>query len=258
MQKRTVAAVSLALAGLFAAAEAHAHFNWINLTSYSLKTGQAAAVNVASGHAYPLGGFLKQEDLESISLTDPAGQKMELIPENQIELKSAEVLNTPGTYLVAAKRKAGFYTKTTEGGKRQSKEGLSNVILCSESNTGMKSLLTVGDTPGETVPMAEFGHPLEIIPLLNPSGLKVGDYFPVKVLLNGKPYKGRIYATYMGFSTDDDVFAYAANTSDEGEGKIRILQPGIWLIKAEYKEPYPDQKVCDVKSYTATLTMEIK
>ncbi|WP_417912365.1 DUF4198 domain-containing protein [Candidatus Electronema sp. TJ] len=257
MHKLT-AAVSLTLAGLLAAAEAQAHFNWINLGSYSIKTGQAATVNVASGHAYPLGGFLKAEDLESISLTDPAGQKAGLIAENQIELKSAEVLNSVGTYLVAAKRKVGFYSKTAEGGKRQSKEGLSNVILCSESNTGMKALLTVGGEPGPTVPPAEFGHPMEIIPLANPGALKAGDYFPVKVLLNGKPYKGRIFATHMGFSTDDDVFAYAASTNDEGEGRIRILQPGVWLLKAEHKEPYPDLKVCDVKSYTATLTMEVK
>lgn len=257
MQKITAATV-LGLAGLFAAAEAQAHFNWINLASYSLKTGQAAAVNVASGHAYPLGGFLKHEDLENISLTDQAGQKIKLIPENVIELKSEEVLNSPGTYLVAAKRKAGFYTRTAEGGKRQSKEGLSNVILCSESNTGMKSLLTVGGEPGVEALKAEFGHPLEIIPLANPGSLKAGDYFPVKALLNGKPYKGRIFATYMGFSTEDDVYAYAVSTNDEGEGKIRILQPGIWLVKAEHKEPYPDQNICDVKSYTATLTMEIK
>jgi hypothetical protein len=40
--------------------------------------------------------------------------------------------------------------------------------------------------------------------------------------------------------------------------KIRILQPGTWLIKAEYEEPYSDQKVCDVESFSATLTLVIQ
>ena len=166
-------------------------------------------------------------------------------------------MSEPGVYTVAAQRKATFYTKTTDGWKKQSKEGLDNVLRCSRSHKSAKALLAV-DAEGATLEKGALGHPLEIIPQVSPASLRAGDYFPVQLLLRGKPYQGKLFATYMGFSTEKDVFAYTAKTDKEGMGKIRILQPGVWLIKAEYEEPYPDQKVCDVESFSATLTLEIR
>ena len=252
----TTAAFCLGLAGLFCS-PAQAHYPWLNTDGYSRHLGELPKITVGFGHRYPLGRFLQQKDLEGLTLLDPAGRAIPLTSENSFEFEPEEGLKKPGVYTVAAQRKAGFYTKTTEGGKRQSKEGLSNVLKCSRSHMGMKALLTAEDKVGElnTTPV---GHPLEIVPQANPAALKAGDYFPVQVLLRGKPYQGKVFATYMGFSTEKDVFVYAAKTDRDGMGRIRILQPGIWLIKAEYEEPYSDQKVCDVESFSATLTLEVK
>lgn len=254
----TTAAFCLGLAGLFCS-PVQAHYPWLNTDGYCRHLGELPKITVGFGHRYPLGRFLQQEDLAGMTLLDPAGRVMSLISENAIEFEPEEGLKEPGVYTVAAQRKAGFYTKTTEGGKRQSKEGLSNVLKCSRSHMGMKALLTAGDKAGESaLSKNPVGHPLEIIPQANPAALKAGEYFPVQVLLRGQPYQGKVFATYMGFSTDKDVFAYAAKTDRDGMGRIRILQPGIWLIKAEYEEPYADQTVCDVESFSATLTLEVK
>jgi uncharacterized GH25 family protein len=212
---------------------------------------------IGYGHGYPLGSFLQEEDLEDILLLDPAGKKFPLKAANVIEYEPEEALSEPGIYTVAAQRKATFYTKTTDGWKKQTKEGLDNVLRCSRSHKSTKGLLMV-DAQDAAASKAELGHPLEIILQANPASLRAGDYLPVQLLLRGKPYQGKIFATYMGFSTEKDVFAYTAKTDKEGMGKIRILQPGVWLIKAEYEEPYPDQKVCDVESFSATLTLEIQ
>ncbi len=175
---------------------------------------------------------------------------------SELEFEPENNLSKPGSYIVAAKRKTGFYTKTTQGGKRQSKKGLSNVISCSLSHMSMKAILSVGEEQGAVD--SKVGHPLEIIPMANPAELSAGDYLPIQLLLHGKPYKGKIFATYMGFSTEKDVFAYTSKTDRQGRGKIRILQPGIWLIKAEHIEPYPNQDECDVEKFIATLTLEVK
>jgi uncharacterized GH25 family protein len=257
-KQRTILIISLALT-VFFSSQAVAHFPWINTDGYTLHSGGTPHISIGWGHRYPLGRFLQQEDLESMSMRGADGYEIPLKPSNSMEFEPEEALSTPGTYTVAAQRKTGFYTKTTEGGKRQSKEGLSNVLRCSSSHMTMKALLTVGEAEeGEEVNTTPVGHPLEIIPQANPASLRAGDYFPVQLLLYGKPYQGKLFATYMGFSTEKDVFAYTAKTDKKGMGKIRILQPGVWLIKAEYEEPYPDQKVCDVESFSSTLTLEIQ
>ena len=248
--------VFLGLTGLFCS-PALAHFPWINLADYTPESGQTVKMSIGWGHNYPLGGFLKKEDLEDIFLIAPDSTKAPIISTSILEFETKESLTRPGAYIIAAKRKPGFYTKTTEGGKRQSKVGLKNVIHCSHSQMCMKAIVNVGDGKGQQVD-APVGHPLEIIPLKNPADLRAGGYLPVRVLLHGKPFKGRIYATYMGFSTEKDVFAYTAKTGRNGKGMIRILQPGVWMIKAEHEDPYPDQKKCDVESYVATLTFEVK
>lgn len=256
MKKITITtALYLSLIGLFCT-QAQAHYPWINMDNYSPNTGASAHITIGWGHGYPLGGFLKMADLESIAIVGPDGKKAPMTAVSELEFEPKNGLSSPGAYLVAAKRKTGFYTKTTQGGKRQSKEGLNNVISCSRSHMSMKAIFTVGDGQGKVD--SKVGHPLEIIPLANPAELKAGDYLPVQVLLHGKPYNDRIFATYMGFSTEKDVFAYTSKTDRQGKGRIRILQPGIWLIKAEYKQPYPDQDVCDVESFIATLTLEVK
>jgi len=105
---------------------------------------------------------------------------------------------------------------------------------------------------------AHFVHPMEIIPLKNPIDLRAGDYMPVQVLCNGEPFQGDIFATFAGFSTEKGVFAYACKTDKQGKGKIKILQSGVWMIKASHEEPYADKSECDMESFIATLTFEIR
>jgi uncharacterized GH25 family protein len=258
MMRKLNTAITICLGlTVFFSTQAFAHYPWVNADGYSLHTGESPKINIGYGHRYPLGSFLQQEDLEGMVLLDPAGKEVSLKTVNVIEYEPEEALTEPGIYTVAAQRKATFYTKTTEGWKKQNKEGLENVLRCSHSLKSTKALLTV-DAEDGAVNKSALGHPLEIIPLANPASLRAGDYFPVQLLLRGKPYKSKLFATYMGFSTEKDVFAYSSKTDQEGMGKIRILRPGVWLIKAEYQEPYPDQDVCDTESFVATLTLEVK
>ena len=119
-----------------------------------------------------------------------------------------------------------------------------------------KAVVNVGKERGNVD--TPIGHPMEIIPLENPAELRAGDYMPVQVLLKGKPFKGNIYATYIGLSTQKNTFAYTTSTDKKGKGEIKLLCCGVWMIKADHEEPYPDQSECDVESFVATLTFEVK
>lgn len=233
---------------------AHAHFPWINLTDYTPDKGAGLSLTIGWGHRYPLDGFLKEGALENISLIGPGKTTSKIVYNSEVELQSETVLRQEGTYIVAAQRKAGFYTKTAQGGKRRSKKGLDDVIHCSYSHMCMKAVANVGkSTQVDTV----VGHPIEIVPLQNPASLKVGDYLPIRVLLKGKPCSSEVFATYMGFSTEKNTFAYATKTDKNGRARIRILQHGIWMIKVAHESPFPDPQECDVQSYIGTLTLKV-
>ena len=234
----------------------YAHYSWINITDYTPMSGETIRMTIGWGHRYPLAGFLKKDNLEDISIFAPGGNKIDVTSSSALEFQSAEAITEQGVYVVAAKRKTGFYTKTTEGGKRCSKKGLKNVIKCFHSEMCAKAIVNVGNGNGKAD--IRIDHPFEIIPLANPADLREGDYLPVQVFLKSKPFKGGIYATYVGFSTEKDTFAYTIKTNAKGKGKIKILRSGVWMLKAVHEEPYQDQTECDVDSYTATLTFEVK
>lgn len=249
-------------------ANVFAHTLWINATDYSpeIYPGFGAKTNLyfGFGHHFPVDDFLSQEKIEEFYFVCPGCGKHHNLKPNPGGFLATEVrFKEPGSYIVAAKLKPGFYTMFVEKGKIHHKIGpktkiKGKVILSLYYEQYAKSLINAGkkDLINFDKPV---GHKLEIIPLKNPLNLKLGGFLPVKVLFNGKPARFcRVYATYAGFSTGDD-FAYSTSTNSEGIGKIRIIHWGIWLVKTDIKLP-PAEKLkdkCNQLHYTATLTFEI-
>ena len=257
-RKHRVAAVFvLIISALFVALPVYAHFPWINLEDGGIAPGKNVKWTIGWGHRFPLSGFMKNSELEEMVVIGPDGaSNIKAASTSELEFQSEAAAVDPGAYIVAAKRISSFYTKTTEGAKRQSKKGLENVIRCSHSNSCMKAIVNVGDVIGKAD--AVVGHSVEIVPLANPAALKTGDYLPFRILLKGQPLSADFVATYAGFSVDDNVYAYTSRTDKNGMGRIRILSPGNWLVKVNYEEPFAETDVCDVESYLATLTFEIQ
>lgn len=240
---------------LLITSSASAHFPWLNLSDYTPDKGAKIKGTVGWGHRYPFDGYLHKDDLESITLIGPDKSQTALTFTSDLEWENEAGLSNEGGYIITAQRKPGFYTKTTKGGKRASKKGLEGVLRCSYSHMSMKAVANMGE-PGEISSAA--GLPIEIIPLDNPATLKVGDYLNLEVIGDGKPFKGTVYATYAGFSTDKGTYAYTTNTNAKGKGRIRILHPGIWLIKVSQEKPFADSEECDVETYSTSLTFTIE
>lgn len=239
-------------AALFASSSAMAHYPWLMSSNFSPSADQAANIYLAWGHNFPLEGFMPKERVDQISLIKPDGKRVDL---EATETGYVTPKLTPGVNLVLASQKGGFFTRTREGSKRQSKEGLKDVIRCSYSSNNMKSILNVGKG-GDGLDRAT-GQPLEIIPLSNPADLKPGDRMNVKITMRGEPYGGMVYATYAGFSTEG-AYAYTVEADNEGKASIRMMHPGQWLVRAKVEQEYPDRAVCDVESYTTTLTFAVR
>ena len=243
---------------------AYAHYCWINVDNYSPKVDEEVVISIGYGHRFPVDDvFKKAEDIESFYLVDPEGKILPLEVKTQGEGEEKQVspvkirLKRSGTYLIIFEKKSKFLTKTTEGWKYQSKKGLRNVIKSYWSEGSAKAIINVDQISGNFF-QKEINKRYQVIPLDNPGKLKEGDYLSVKVLLDGKPYSTKVFATYAGFSTEKETFAYTTQTDKEGIVKIKILKSGAWLIKARDEIPYPDPEEADVYSFTSSLTFEIK
>lgn len=263
----------LVILGLaLSAGAAYACHPWINANKYKLRTGDTLRFHFAYGHNYPFGhSFYDNERIEDLYLLSPSGEKQEVGPRvlskgksSQVQFESKEKLEE-GTYLLVMETKGNFGAYTTKGYKRESKAELKGKEIkgkVSFSQNFCKALVNVGGKSGGDSYSKVLGHGLEIVPLKDPSGLRTNDILPLRVLHNGKPFEKSVmvYATYMGFSNETDVFAYTAWASSykEGIAEIRLLQPGTWMIFVTHKLPYPDSKLADVYSYQATLTFEVK
>jgi len=251
-----VAFAALALS-FFTCTPVQAHFPWLIIEDGAIDANRPLKWVIGFGHRFPLSGFMNGEDLKDTVIFGPnTGDKTVVTALSGIQFTSPSPLTKEGGYVLAAERQASFFTKTTEGYKRQPKKGLKNVLSSGYYHSYMKAVANVGEVGGKVDTVV--GHDLEIIPLANPLTLRPGDYLPIKILLRGKPFKTEFLATYGGFSTENGVYAYAASTDKQGMGKIRILAPGAWLIKVNHKEPYQDPEMCDVESFLATCTFEIQ
>ncbi len=237
---------------------AGAHDLWIEATNYAPEAGSDVTLALVYGHEFPGTEYLPEEYLEEMVLLDPKGKRIELKQGTESGRRTCKAAKLPGTYVATAVTKGRFWTKTTEGYQSgRSKQGLQDVISCTYSAKFAKAILHV-EHAGSSVVSEPLGHDLEIVPLKDPKGLSAGDELPVKVLYKGGPLPyAQLLATYAGFSSDKNVFAYAVKTNPEGLANIRLLHPGAWLVTAGHRDTFPDTEVCDQYSFGAALTFRI-
>lgn len=242
-------------ASVLIATSASAHYPWLIASNYTPAKGASATAYIGSGHVFPLEAFMPADRLGSISLVGPDGKKHDLQSQDGVNYPTPE-LNSTGNYVLLATQTSSYFTRTTKGNHRQSKKGLDGVLGCSYSSNNMKAILNVGnDDNGQAD--KRHGQVLEIVPLSDVTELRVGDFMDVQISLRDEPYRGMVFATYAGFS-NEGAYAYTVEANSEGKASIRLLHPGKWLVRANVRQPYPDSSVCDVESYTTTLTFQVR
>lgn len=251
---------------------AHACHPWINMNKYTPKVSEPIRFHIAYGHNYPLGhSFYDNDRIEKLYILGPDGAEDKAGPRvlgkgnySPVQFESKQDLKE-GTYLVIMESKGTFGAFTDKGYKFKSKRELQGDIIKGNvrySQNFCKAIVNVAGTSGGKGFSTVIGRGLEIVPLKDPGTLRTNDMLSLKVLHNGKPLDESVmvYATYMGFSNETDVFAYTAGASsyEKGVAMIKLLQPGTWMVFVSHKLPYPDPQSADQYSYQATLTFEVK
>ena len=245
---------------------------WFNVNKYTVKVDDPVRFHIAYGHRYPFGhSFYNDDYVDTLYMLGPGDVKEEPGPRalgggkySPVQFESKKEVKE-GNYLLVMESKGNFGAYTEKGYKRKSKKELKNEKITGSvrySQNFCKAVVNAGENPSGDNYAKILGHGLEIVPLKNPGKLRTNDILPLKILHNGTLIgeSVMVYATYMGFSDEPDAFAYTAWASKHNEGiaKIRLSQPGIWMIFVSHKFSYPDSELADQYSYQATLTFEVR
>ncbi|ERP31004.1 DUF4198 domain-containing protein [Chitinivibrio alkaliphilus] len=237
----------------------YGHFPWIHSDGFSLSPNSNVRMYVGWGHGFPFGAFMDSSQVDNLQITGPNGAVSATF-ENSHRFAADDRVREEGVYFLSAERPASYYSQTTEGGQRGSKEDLADefhVRSCTYTHSFMKALVNVGQPQyGYDIPV---GHDFEVIPQKNPLHLSQGDVLPVVVLLHGEPVAAEINATYAGYSrvsTDDD-FVYETSTDETGTATIPLSSHGVWLLEVVLEQGYADTDVCDIERFRSVLTFEV-
>ncbi|MCP4690021.1 MAG: DUF4198 domain-containing protein [Desulfobacterales bacterium] len=78
------------------------------------------------------------------------------------------------------------------------------------------------------------GHKLEIVPVDNPGNAPLGKDLAFQVLYDGALLAAEVHATYDGFSTIPNTYAYFTETDENGIAKVKITHPGTWMVRVQH------------------------
>ena len=155
-------------------------------------------------------------------------------------------VNRKGTAVLVGHLQEPIETVKAEG---------SNRTLKSKREQFAKGLIGVsGDDDGYK---KASGQKLEIVPESNVMKTRVGEEVTLKILLDGKPLKSQVYATYDGFSRRSTTFASATESLDDGIAYVKVTSPGVWMVRVE-KRIEANARDFELLSLKATLVFSVQ
>jgi uncharacterized GH25 family protein len=239
---------ALAIGTLPCVSTIHAHEFIVKPQQLQVESGAKLPFNILATHF-----FMISEEVEPVNTVKAwaiEGEKRMPIElkENQIlqTLDGVVPLNRKGTALLVAHLEEPIETVKGEGssGSRRIKR-----------EKFAKALITVStddDSYKKTL-----GHKLEIVPVSNVMKARVGDELSFKILLDSKPLKSPVQATYDGFSRRSNTYAYATETLEDGLAYVKVNNPGIWMVRVEKRIERPT-KDYDIHALKATLVFSVQ
>ncbi len=181
--------------------------------------------------------FMKSEEMEPIENVEVflvQGKKSTPVKLHKNESRltlDGEVEAALGTSIIAGHRQGIVWTKTSKGWKQGSKTKYTGVLSSGKYEKFCKTLIKRGknDEGWKQV----IGHNLEIVPLQDPSNVKIGEELAVRIMHQGKPLTTKVWATIDGFSDHPNTWAYCTESDNQGTAYIKITAPGLWMIRTE-------------------------
>ena len=249
---------------LFAVVPLFAHDFWIEPSSYQAAVGSKVTIRFRVGEHFR-GDPLPRDPGRVVVFTQFGPRSEKPVPGVEgFDPAGFVTLDEPGLHLVAYRSTSAFLElEAAEFEEYLRAEGLERVIeersRRRESEAKgrelysrcVKSLLRAGSSAEEGGFDRVLGFPVELVPGVNPYELKAGDELPVRVLREGEPLAGALVTAYPH---GDPSRSVRGRSDEDGRVKLRLGQPGPWLIKTVHMERMEDGEKADWQSWWASLT----
>lgn len=234
------------LAGGLLSGAAQAHFPWVVPEHAAALAGEPIQARLLFGHGPEDARSLDASRVSELRLIGADGSVQGLQPAEGDLWRGRGPDEAAGSALLSGLQAPGYWSRTPNGGQRQSRQALDNVSECSHSHNGFKALL--GDLSGIagalTMPL---GHPLEIVPRTTGTDGS-SRLLPIQLRLRGAPIEGVVTVMAIG---DEEAAEVAAD--GDGAAAVPLAGKGPWLLHAQYSEAYGDDAICDERVFNATF-----
>ena len=223
--------------------------------------GKPLVAVLGYGHDFPNGEEIAAERLSifyPIKVVDSKGNELAVKPGDKNFKSVTENPVEKGTYLILTGYKPTYWSKGPEGSVMKAMNEVPGATDCERYSRSAKGIVNIGGVSDDFV-TKPVGTKLEIVPLVNPGQVKVGQEFPIQVLYDSKPLrnaqvKGTIAGNKYFENGNRDFFAL---TNKDGKATMVPLKGGDWTLAVEIRDAYPDQAVCKDEAGAATLTFHI-
>jgi len=274
MKRRNFGIVALLV---LASAELSAHDFWLAASPWRPDPGSRITVTANVGDRFPVPtSFTAPERVDRVRIVGPDGE-VPVVPQFRRDQNSLatdlELSRTPGTYVIVMTIKSRFIEiKAPDFATYLRHEGL-EPIVAERAKAGeteragrerysryAKAVVRMGDGPADHV-TRPLGLSAELVPLSDPSTLRVGQSLTLRLLANAKPVSGAVVGGIYGSSKGaPDDWPLKARTNQNGEVTFVLEHAGEWLFRSVHmtRAPDPGSPAADWESSWASLAFEIQ
>lgn len=270
------------VAGILAAAlPLVAHDFWLVPDAFRIGSGETMSVRGQTSSAFPSSeAAVGEERVASALLIDDAGEtRLEEISRAGASLLIRHRPTRPGQKIVAVTLHPVPVRESPESFRRYLElEGVPETLERLEREGGLpsdsvtrryakyaKTLVEVG-TDGPRVGTRAVRHPLEVVPLRDPSALQPGDTLPLRLLFQGRPLGGvRVHAGVVSRAPGADLNALAGTerhvervTDERGRFSVALAEAGLWNVRSLVVVPAAAGSGADWDTHWATLVFGIQ
>lgn len=279
MKKKT----PLVLALLFVAAPLlYGHDLFVKLDTFYVDANSTVVIPILNGVFQLSENSITRDRVPDISIVSPDGREhidtTAWLAEGDTTFLTITT-GAPGTYVVGAQTHPRDLGMTgADFNEYLAHDGIPDVLAAREANDELdkdvweryskhvKAVFRVGEpkrwwqfwrgkdgTQYQTV----LGYPAEMVPLVNPYELTVGDEMQVRCLVDGEPVANQYVR--VGGQIGEMVFTLLGDHRTDGNGVLRfpLDSPGKYWLEAINMVPSAEEDV-DYESKWSTLTFEVR
>jgi len=248
------------------------HDTWLVPSVFRVEAGKPVQVALNTSEDFPSSEGAPQPDrIERFEMVSAAGRGK--VTGYRVEGNSLVAEVTPGaglTFVAAITRARLIELEQEIFNQYISEEGLDAIVAARaargqsysagrERYSKIAKLALCADDHGDRAERRyrePLGLRLEIVPLIDPCGLRAGDLLAVQVLFEGRPLPG-VWVVAGTEGTHGHHYPQRQKTDADGRVMVRFDRPGPWFVRTLHMAPSTEFDDADWQSWFSTLTFGV-